>query len=134
MPAIPAISQVATKWPQYDHHLNAAEGQVSVWESHRLVVICIIFFISASRLGRWTSSLCSQQLAQSCIPSEQRSMFAGTEASLASTFSLGHWVATVIWSKHWEFQWIALSSLLVTVGSTCLWACWLLSRGRRVSS
>lgn len=91
-------------------------------------------FVSASRLGRWTGSLCAQQLAQSCVQPEERSMFAGTEASLASTFGLGHWIATVIWSKRQEFHWIALSSLLVTVCSTGLYAFWLLGRGKRLVS
>ena len=117
-----------------DQSSDSSAQQESVWEAHRFVIICIIFFVSASRLGRWTGSLCAQQLAQSCVQPEERSIFAGTEASLASTFGLGHWIATVIWSKHQEFHWIALSSLLVTVCSTGLYAFWLLGRGRRLVS
>ena len=132
IPTIPSIWQVSTKWPRIDHDSNSPNEQDSVWETHRLVVICIIFFISASRLGRWTASLCGQQLAQRCVQPEERSTFAGTEASLASTFGLGHWVATLIWNKHQEFHWIAMSSFLATVCSTSLYAFWLLGpRGRR---
>ena len=134
IPTVPSIWQVSTQWPRIDLGSNSLDEQDSVWKTHRLVVICIIFFISASRLGRWTASLCGQQLAQSCVQPEERSMFAGTEASLASTFGLGHWVTTLIWNKHQEFHWIAVSSFLVTVCSTSLYAFWLLGpTGRRRS-
>jgi len=58
-------------------------------------------------------------------------MFAGTEASLASTFGLGHWIATLVWSRHQDFRWITLSSVLVTAGSTCLYTFWLVGRQKR---
>lgn len=55
-------------------------------------------------------------------------MFAGTEASLSSTFGLGHWIATVVWGRHDQFHWIVLTSLLVTAGSTCLYGLWFMRR------
>ena len=131
MPTIPLIWEVSMSWPRIDQNSTNPDPQDSAWESHRLVAICIILFISASRLGRWTGSLCAQQLAQSCVPPEQRSMFAGTEASLASAFGLGHWVATVIWSKHQDFHWIALSSLVVSASSTGLYVFWFVGRARQ---
>ena len=133
IPTVPSIWQVS-KWPRIDHGSKTPDEQDSVLEIHRPVVICIILFISASRFGRWTASLCGQQLAQSCVQPEERSMFAGTEASLASAFGLGHWVATIIWNKHQEFHRIATSSLLVTMCSTSLYAFWLLGKGRRPPS
>ena len=134
IPTVPCIWQVSTEWPRVDYGSKSSDEQNSVWESHRLVVISMIFFISASRLGRWTASLCGQQLAQTCVRPEERSLFAGTEASLASAFGLSHWVATIIWSKHQEFRWIAMSSLLAAVFSTSLYAVWLCCRGRLSSS
>lgn len=134
IPTVPSIWQVSTQWPRVDYGSKSLDEQNSVWESHRLVVIAIIFFISASRLGRWTASLCGQQLAQTCVRPEERSLFAGTEASLASAFGLSHWVATIIWNKHQEFYWIAMSSLLAAVCSTSLYAFWLCGRGRLSSS
>jgi len=105
--------------------------QASAWRIHPFVTTCIILFISASRLGRWTNVLCTQQLAQSCVHPQQRSMFAGTEASLSSTFGLGHWITTFIWSRHDQFHWVALASLLISAGSACLYAFWLSrKRGR----
>ena len=130
LPTVPSIWQVSTKWPHIDYGSKSSDEQKSVWEDHRLVVISIVFFISASRLGRWTASLCGQQLAQTCVRPEERSLFAGTEASLASAFGLSHWVATIIWSRHQEFHWIAMSSLLATACSTSLYAFWLYSRRR----
>lgn len=134
IPTVPSIWQVSTQWPRVDYGSKSLDEQNSVWESHRLVIIAIIFFISASRLGRWTASLCGQQLAQTCVRPEERSLFAGTEASLASAFGLSHWVATIIWNKHQEFYWIAMSSLLAAVCSTSLYAFWLCGRGRLSSS
>lgn len=134
IPTVPFIWQVSTKWPRVDYGPKSSDEQKSVWESHRLIIISIILFISASRLGRWTASLCGQQLAQTCVRPEERSLFAGTEASLASAFGLSHWVATMIWNKHQEFHWIAMSSLLATVCSTSLYAFWLRVRGRPSST
>ena len=43
-------------------------------------------------------------------------MFAGTEASLASTFGLAHYIAVAIWNTHEEFCLAALSSVLAVAG------------------
>ena len=134
IPTVPSIWQVSTEWDRLNYGSKSSDEQNSVWVRHRLVVISLLFFISASRLGRWTASLCGQQLAQTCVRPEERSLFAGTEASLASAFGLSHWVATIIWNKHQEFHWIALSSLLATVCSASLYAFWLCGRGRPSST
>ena len=128
IPPVPAIWQLSNA---SGTAVPVQPDQPFTWSLHPLIVMCIILFISASRLGRWTNVLCTQQLAQSCVRPEQRSMFAGTEASLSSTFGLGHWVATIIWSRHDQFHWIAVSSLVVTAGSTGLYGFWLMDRTMR---
>ncbi|CAD6589634.1 MAG: hypothetical protein ASARMPRED_004152, partial [Alectoria sarmentosa] len=89
IPSVPAIWRIAT----------LPTDDPSAWHSHRLLTIIIVLFISASRFGRFTSALCAQQLAQSCVRPAQRSVFAGTEASIASGFGLAHYSATAIWSS-----------------------------------
>ena len=60
-------------------------------------------------------------------------MFAGTEAGFASGFGLAHYVVTGVWSRHEEFGFVALGSVVVVAGGTGLYAFWLLGRkgGRR---
>ncbi|CAF9941160.1 MAG: hypothetical protein ALECFALPRED_009014 [Alectoria fallacina] len=123
IPSVPAIWHIATSWP------TTLPTDPSAWHSHRLLIIVIILFISASRFGRFTSALCAQQLAQSCVRPAQRSVFAGTEASFASAFGLAHYSATVVWSSRKEFRWVALASVAVVAGGVGLYAFWLL-RGR----
>jgi iron-regulated transporter 1 len=54
-----------------------------------------------------------QELGQVEIPASQRSTFAGTEQSFNSLFALGHWAATVGWSRPEQFRYLALGSFLV---------------------
>ena len=123
-PAVPIIWQISTSW-------TTKPSSPTAWQTHTILTILLIISISSSRLGRFTSSLCTQQLAQSCIRPSSRSMFAGTEASLASTFGLAHYIATAIWNTHEEFRWVALSSVLVVAGGVGLYTFWL-QAGRRV--
>lgn len=124
IPSLPPIWQISTSWP-------TIITEPSAWQTHTFTTITIIIFVSVSRLGRFTASLCAQQLAQSCVRPEERSVFAGTEASLASAFGLGHYVATVLWSSHEAFRGIALASVLVVAGGAGLYAVWLRGRGWR---
>lgn len=89
------------------------------------LTLVVIFFVAASRLGRWSGALSVQQLAQSCVKPDQRSVFAGTQTSLASVFGLGHWLVTAVWSRHEDFKWIACLSVGVVMGSTALYGVWL---------
>ena len=123
-PAVPIIWQISTSW-------STNPTLPTAWQTHTVLTLILIISISSSRLGRFTSSLCTQQLAQSCIRPSSRSMFAGTEASLASTFGLAHYTATAIWNRHEQFRWVALSSVLVVAGGVGLYASWL-QAGRRV--
>lgn len=121
-PAVPIIWQISTSWTT-----NATLP--TAWQTHTVLSLILILSISSSRLGRFTSSLCTQQLAQSCIRPSSRSMFAGTEASLASTFGLAHYIATAIWNTHEQFRWVALSSVLVVTGGVGLYIFWLQAAG-----
>ena len=123
-PAVPIIWQFYTSW-------STKPTLPTAWQTHTILTLLLIISISSSRLGRFTSSLCTQQLAQSCIRPSSRSMFAGTEASLASTFGLAHYIATAIWNTHEQFRWVALSSVLVVAGGVGLYTFWLQS-GRMV--
>ena len=126
-PPVPAIWHIATSWPPL------LDDGPSAWHAHRPVALVVVVFIAASRLGRFTSALCAQQLAQSCVEAEERSVFAGTEAGFASGFGLAHYVVTGVWSRHEEFGFVALGSVVVVAGGTGLYAFWLLGRkgGRR---
>ena len=123
-PAVPIIWQISSSWP-------TNPTSPAAWQTHTILALLLIISISSSRLGRFTSSLCTQQLAQSCIRPSSRSMFAGTEASLASTFGLAHYTATAIWNTHEQFRWVALSSVLVVAGGVGLYGFWL-QAGRMV--
>lgn len=123
IPSVPAIWRISTTWPR-------TPDSPTAWQTHTATALLLIISVSASRLGRFTGSLCAQQLAQSCVGPASRSTFAGTEASLASTFGLAHYAATVVWSSREEFRWVALSSVLVVAGGAGLYAFWLMGRGR----
>lgn len=134
IPSVPAIWDIATSSPPPDTFPNelsssSSNSQSSTQFSIALILVLIIF-ISISRLGRFTSALCAQQLAQSCVKPAQRSSFAGTEVGFASAFGLGHYVATVVWSQRQEFRWVALASVVVVAGGVGLYAVWLLGRGK----
>ena len=89
-----------------------------------ITALVIIFSISTSRLPRFMSVLCSQQLAQTCVQPARRSTFAGTEAGIASAFGLLHYVTTAVWSRHEEFGWVALGSVAVIAGAVGLYGIW----------
>ena len=118
IPSLPALWHISS-WPTVPKTHTA-------WQSHIPLTTLVIISVSASRLGRFTSALCAQQLAQSRVQPGERSTFAGTEASLASTFGLAHFLATAVWSSHGEFRWIALSSVVVVAAGVGLYAFWLL--------
>ena len=129
VPAVWKLSQGAMVTASEESDITPA-GKISVWKSSPMAVTLIISLVAASRLGRWTAFLSTQQLAQSCVAPQQRSTFAGTEASLASVFGLGHWLATAVWSRHEDFRWISFGSLIVVFGSTALYTHWLMWRRR----
>lgn len=124
IPSVPIIWRISTTWPTNPPSTLA-------WQAYTALTLLLILFISFSRLGRFTCTLCAQQLAQSLVPSSSRSTFAGTEASLASTFGLAHYTITVIWNTHSQFRWTALSSVLVVGGGAAMYAFWLLVVARR---
>lgn len=130
IPSVPAIWHIATSWPP----TSPSSPPSTAWQSHTLLTLLVIVSISASRLGRFTSALCAQQLAQSCVGPERRAAFAGTEAGLASGFGLARYVATGLWSRHEEFGWVAVGSVVVVAGGVGLYAFWWLGRGGRGGS
>jgi solute carrier family 40 (iron-regulated transporter), member 1 len=78
--------------------------------SYTFLSIILFFCLCASRLGRGTFALVTQQLAQSHVPSDRRSSFAGTEQSFVSIFGLLHSLGTAIWSQPNQFGWLAIGS------------------------
>lgn len=124
IPSVPAIWHIATSWP-------TTTSTSSAWNAHTPLTLLLIIPVSASRLGRFTSALCAQQLAQSRVRPERRAAFAGTDAGLASGFGLAHFAATAVWSRHEEFGWVALGSVGVVAGGVGLYAFWLVGRGRK---
>ncbi|KAI9814188.1 MAG: hypothetical protein M1827_003354 [Pycnora praestabilis] len=99
---------------------------------HPLVVGTILFFVAASRLGRCTFPLAIQQLSQARVSPTQWSSFAGTEMSFVSLFSLGHWIAAAIWSRPYQFQWLALASLIAVALSLALYSFWVFRERRHL--
>lgn len=80
-----------------------------------------------SLLGRWTYDISTTQLTQTLIPSSHRSSYGGTELSIVSFVSLGHWIAAVIWHEQSDFRWLALGSFVavgVAAGAYAGWARW----------
>lgn len=68
--------------------------------------------------------LSNQQLAQSRLPSHQRSSFAGAEHAFERTFSLLHGLGTAIWSKPSQFGWLALASWIMIANSAAIYLSW----------
>lgn len=137
IPSVPAIWHIATSSPlatTIPNKPSSSSSSASPPNTHTPIalILVLIIFISASRLGRFTSVLCAQQLAQTCVEPAQRSRFAGTEAGFASVFGLGHYVATVVWSEREDFRWVALGSVIVVAAGVGLYALWLLGRGKRL--
>ncbi|KAF8577863.1 hypothetical protein K439DRAFT_1664025 [Ramaria rubella] len=85
----------------------------------------LFFFLSLSRVGLWTYDLTAQQLAQTRVPSHQRSSFAGTEYSFIALFDLLNYVAAAILSATEQFRWLTLVSLGAVVTSTAIYSLWL---------
>ncbi|KAL8797267.1 MAG: hypothetical protein Q9195_000420 [Heterodermia aff. obscurata] len=80
-------------------------------QSWSAFILCLC--LSISLLGRWTYDLSATQLTQTLIPSDHRSSFGGTEMSIVSLLSLGHWVAAAVWHTQNDFKWLALGSLVL---------------------
>ena len=105
----------------------------SLISSHPLNTIILILFISLSLLFRWTYDLCATQLTQTLVPATKRSSFGGTEMSIVSLVSLGHWIAAAVWHTQSDFKWLALGSLAVVatgVGTYWWWQGWWKRRER----
>ena len=98
----------------------------------KLIFPLILFtFLSLSRVGHFVFGLMVQEIEQVEIPTSQRSTFAGTAQSFHSMFVLGHWAATVVWSKPEQFKWLALGSLGSLTAGMVVFAAWM-RRPRRV--
>ena len=90
--------------------------------SRPLTTIILILSISLSLLFRWTYDLCATQLTQTLIPDAKRSAFGGTEMSIVSLVSLGHWIAAAVGHTQSDFKWLALGSFaVVTIGVGAYW-------------
>lgn len=90
--------------------------------SYLFNTIILIFSISLSLLFRWTYDLCGTQLTQTLIPVTKRSSFGGTEMSIVSLVSLGHWIAAAVWHTQSDFKWLALGSfVIVAIGTGAYW-------------
>ncbi|CAF9938656.1 hypothetical protein IMSHALPRED_001040 [Imshaugia aleurites] len=133
IPSVPAIWHIAISPLPITPNNQPNNPPSSAWHTHRPTTLIIIIFIALSRLGRFTGALCAQQLAQSCVPPAQRSVFAGAEAGFAAAFGLAHYVITVVWSRREQFGIVALASVGVVaagVGGYAVW--WVGRRGRRL--
>lgn len=107
--------------------------------SYPLNTIILVFSISLSLLFRWTYDLCATQLTQTLVPATKRSSFGGTEMSIVSLVSLGHWIAAAVWHTQSDFKWLALGSFAVVAigaGAYSWWQGWWRKReresGRRI--
>ena len=89
-----------------------------------MATFILFFCLASSRLGHGMFSLSTQQLAQSRLPPDQRSSFAGTETAFISTFGLGHSLGTAIWSKPAEFGWLAFGSWIMVASSAAIYLWW----------
>ena len=103
---------------------SSTSSETSSLHPATITALVVVFSISASRLPRFTSVLCSQQLAQTCIRPATRSAFAGTEAGIASGYGLLHYTATAVWSRHEDFGWVALGSAGVVAAAVALYGMW----------
>lgn len=103
------------------------------WISHPSATLILFFCLASSRLGRGMFSLSTRQLAQSRLPPDQRSSFAGMETSFISIFGLGHSLGTAIWSEPSEFGWLALASWVMVAGAAGLYLLWWIREHRGMS-
>lgn len=112
---------------------TANPDRQSTASSHPLNTIILILSISLSLLFRWTYDLCATQLTQALVPAAKRSSFGGTEMSIVSLVSLGHWIAAAVWHAQSDFKWLALGSfgvIAVGVVAYCWWRGWWEGRGK----
>ena len=110
-----------------DTATSTSDPPPSPTTSYPLGTIILILSISLSLLFRWTYDLCATQLTQALVPAGKRSSFAGTEMSIVSLVSLGHWIAAAVWHAQSDFKWLALGSLVVVatgVGAYWWWQSW----------
>lgn len=98
---------------------------------HPLSTLILFFCLASSRLGRGLFSLSTQQLAQSRLPADQRSSFAGTESTFMSIFGLAHNLGTAIWSQPRSFGWLAMASWIMVFSASALYLVWW-SKGNKV--
>ena len=106
---------------------STSDPHQSPTTSYSLNTIILILSISLSLLFRWTYDLCATQLTQALVPANKRSSFGGTEMSIVSLVSLGHWIAAAVWHTQSDFQWLALGSLVIVavgVGAYQWWQGW----------
>lgn len=106
---------------------STSDPHQSPTTSYPLITIILIVSISLSLLFRWTYDLCATQLTQALVPANKRSSFGGTEMSIVSLVSLGHWIAAAVWHTQSDFKWLALGSLVVVamgVGAYRWWQGW----------
>lgn len=106
---------------------STSDPHQSPTTSYSLITIILMVSISLSLLFRWTYDLCATQLTQALVPANKRSSFGGTEMSIVSLVSLGHWIAAAVWHTQSDFKWLALGSLVVValgVGAYRWWQGW----------
>lgn len=89
-----------------------------------LNTIILVSSISISLLCRWLYDLCATQLTQTLVPATKRSSFGGTEMSIVSLVSLGHWIAAAVWHTQSDFKWLALGSFAVVAIGVLAYYCW----------
>lgn len=113
--------------------ISASSPRQPLTTPYHLNTIVFILSISLSLLFRWTYDLCATQLTQTLIPDTHRSSFGGTEMSIVSLVSLGHWIAAAVWHAQSDFKWLALGGLAVValgVGAYWWWQRWWRRRER----
>ena len=127
VPALPILEDLTWHLP----YPIARSNTSPTFTARPTATIILFLCLAASRLGRGTLVLSTQQLAQSRIPASQRSSFAGIELVFESTFGLGHSLTAAIWSKPQQFGSLALVSMSALIASAMLYCGWVLTeRGK----
>lgn len=96
---------------------------------HTAASVILFLCLSASRLGRGTFSLTTQQLSQSQVSASHRSSFGGTELVFVSIFGLSHNVGAAILSEPRQFGWLALGSVTAIAASVVVFV-WFMRQER----